>query len=142
MRAARSAEVSFSPMPSNLAGTIRSTPYDLPPTCSSIHASSRSSCGGVYAVAPSTPNPPALVTAATTSRQWLNAKSGNSIPNCSQMAGFMSPVSPSDTGLRQEPRHRGEHLVAVDKLGVVVARPRHQDEPLGPGCRLVETLAQ
>ncbi|OOK66573.1 hypothetical protein BZL30_8264 [Mycobacterium kansasii] len=29
------------------------------------------------------PNPPALVTAATTSRQWLNAQMGNSTPSIS-----------------------------------------------------------
>ena len=39
----------FSPLPSNLAGTMMSTPYGLPPTCSSIHDSSWSSCSGVYA---------------------------------------------------------------------------------------------
>ena len=31
-------------------------------------------------MAPSTPMPPALVTAATTSRQWVKAKMGNSMP--------------------------------------------------------------
>ena len=35
---------------------------------------------GVKAMAPSTPMPPALDTAATTSRQWVKAKIGNSIP--------------------------------------------------------------
>src|SRR5579871_6376091 len=51
-----------------------------------------SSVRGLCPVAPSTPKPPALVTAATTSRQWLKAKIGNSIPRRSQtgvcMAGF------------------------------------------------------
>src|SRR5688572_30627402 len=32
-------------------------------------------------MAPSTPRPPARDTAATTSRQWLNAKMGNSMPS-------------------------------------------------------------
>ena len=36
------------------------------------------------ATAPKTPMPPALVTAATTSRQWLKAKIGYSMPNRSQ----------------------------------------------------------
>ena len=33
--------------------------------------------------------PPALVTAATTSRQWLKAKIGNSMPNISVRRFFM-----------------------------------------------------
>ena len=36
--------------------------------------------------APNTPNPPALVTAATTSRQWLDDSNGKSIPSMSQIA--------------------------------------------------------
>src|SRR5438270_10844957 len=44
---------------------------------------------GECAVAPSTPNPPARLTAATTSRQWLKASSGNSIPRMSQIGDFM-----------------------------------------------------
>src|SRR6478609_3328951 len=44
---------------------------------------------GVCEVAPSTPNPPARLTAATTSRQWLKASSGNSIPSMSQIGDFM-----------------------------------------------------
>src|SRR4051794_41162021 len=62
----------------------RSTPYGLPSMLSSIHLSSISSSSGVNARAPSTPSPPARLTAATTSRQWENAKIGNSIPNFSQ----------------------------------------------------------
>src|SRR3954471_11682901 len=62
----------------------RSTPYGLPSQWSSIHASSISSSSGVNASAPSTPKPPARLTAATTSRQCENAKMGNSIPNMSQ----------------------------------------------------------
>src|SRR5580692_10594258 len=52
---------------------------------------------GECAVAPSTPNPPARLTAATTSRQWLNASSGNSMPSISQIGDFIGP--PSDTAL-------------------------------------------
>src|SRR4051794_21484189 len=62
----------------------RSTPYGLPSQWSSIQASSISSSSGVNASAPSTPKPPARLTAATTSRQWEKAKIGNSMPNLSQ----------------------------------------------------------
>src|SRR5213076_2192489 len=54
-----------------------------PWTCSSIHVRSISSCSGLWATAPRTPKPPALVTAATTSRQWLKARIGNSTPSIS-----------------------------------------------------------
>ena len=50
--------------------------------CSSIQFSSISSCSGVNPTAPSTPKPPALLTATTTSRQWVKAKMGNSMPSC------------------------------------------------------------
>jgi hypothetical protein len=63
-----------------------STPYGVSPTCSSSQASSTSSCSGLKPTAPSTPRPPARETAATTSRQWLKAKIGNSIPSVSQMS--------------------------------------------------------
>ena len=79
--------------PAYLAGTMRSTPYGRPPTSSSIHFRSISSCSGVCATAPSTPMPPALVTAATTSRQWVKARIGTSMPNISVMAVFMAGVS-------------------------------------------------
>src|SRR5258707_11057674 len=49
---------------------------------------------GECVVAPSTPNPPARLTAATTSRQWLKANRGNSIPSMSQSGDFMVVVSP------------------------------------------------
>jgi WS/DGAT/MGAT family acyltransferase len=39
---------------------------------------------GLKPTAPSTPKPPALLTAATTSRQWVKAKIGNSMPSSSQ----------------------------------------------------------
>src|ERR1700730_4809278 len=142
IRAGASPRDSFSPLPSNLAGTMRSRPYDLPPTWSSIHDNSwSSSCGG-NAVAPSTPNPPALVTAATTSRQWLNAKSGKSIPNRSQIAGLTSPVLLSHICRRQEPRYLRKHLASVDQLGVVVPGPWHQHEPFRLGRRVVEPPAE
>src|SRR4051812_38670904 len=72
--------------PAYLAGTMRSTPYGRSPICSSIHARSISSCSGVWATAPSTPMPPALLTAATTSRQWEKARIGTSMPNISVIA--------------------------------------------------------
>ncbi len=53
--------------------------------CSSIQFSSISSCSGENPTAPSTPKPPALETATTTSRQWVKAKIGNSMPSSSQM---------------------------------------------------------
>src|SRR5436305_1947218 len=43
-----------------------------------------SSVSGECATAPSTPSPPAFDTAATTSRQWLKARIGNSMPRRSQ----------------------------------------------------------
>lgn len=46
-----------------------STPYGLPSTWSSIHLSSVSSSSGLKPSAPSTPIPPARLTAATTSLQ-------------------------------------------------------------------------
>jgi len=41
-----------------------------------------------------TPKPPARLTAATTSRQWLKASSGNSIPSMSQIGDFMVVLTP------------------------------------------------
>src|SRR5262249_30431946 len=61
----------------------------LSPTCSSIQRSSISSCSGVNPTAPSTPKPPACDTAATTSRQWVNAKIGNSMSRRSQSSVCM-----------------------------------------------------
>src|SRR5436190_3474276 len=75
---------SRSPAPAYDAGMTTSTPYGLPSTFSSIHFSSISSCSCEKASAPSTPIPPARLTAATTSRQWLKAKIGRSMPNMSQ----------------------------------------------------------
>src|SRR3979411_1567923 len=49
---------------------------------------------GEWAVAPSTPKPPARLTAATTSRQWLKASRGNSIPSMSQIGDFMVVLAP------------------------------------------------
>src|SRR5688500_3770349 len=80
--------MSSMPMPSYLLGITMSTPYGSSPTCSSSHASSTSSCSASKAKAPSTPRPPARLTAATTSRQWLNAKIGNSILSRSQSSFF------------------------------------------------------
>src|SRR5258706_10081449 len=49
---------------------------------------------GVCEVAPNTPKPPARLTAATTSRQWLKASSGNSMPSISQIGDFMAVSTP------------------------------------------------
>src|SRR4051812_11037278 len=46
---------------------------------------------GEWATAPSTPSPPAFDTAATTSRQWLKARIGNSMPRRSQTGVRMPP---------------------------------------------------
>ena len=77
--------------PTYFAGTRTSTPYGRSPTSFSIQSSSMSSCSGVKATAPSTPMPPALLTAATTSRQWLKARIGNSMPRRSQTGVRMDP---------------------------------------------------
>ena len=66
--------------------------------CSSIHFSSISSSSGVKPTAPSTPNPPALLTATTTSRQWVKAKMGNSMPSSSQRAVCMTGSSKRAVG--------------------------------------------
>ena len=58
------------------------------PTWSSIQRSSVSRDSAVYPLPPRTPNPPARETAATTSRQWLKAKSGNSTPTSSVMVSM------------------------------------------------------
>ena len=54
-------------------GITVSTPYGLSPMCSSIQRHSVSSCSGENPTAPSTPIPPALLTATTTSRQDAEA---------------------------------------------------------------------
>ena len=53
----------FSSIPSYLLGMTMSTPYGASPMCSSIQFSSISSCSGLNPTAPSTPKPPALLTA-------------------------------------------------------------------------------
>src|SRR5439155_13408982 len=89
-------------------GMTTSTPYGFPPTCSSIQSSSTSSWSFENASAPITPSPPARLTAATTSRQWLNAKIGNSMPKRSQMRVFTSAPC------RLEPHRHA--LDAVDEV--------------------------
>ena len=84
--------------PTNFSGTSRSTPYGLPLTSSSIQSRSMSSCSGLCATAPSTPHPPAFVTAATTSRQWLKAKIGRSMPTSSVALVRMRRVCPGSPG--------------------------------------------
>src|SRR5438067_7379750 len=76
---------------------------------------------GVCEVAPSTPNPPARLTAATTSRQWLKANSGNSIPSISQTGDFMIRVPFAYLfgrhGLRRVQRHLFGPLVVGLAVG-------------------------
>src|SRR6188768_2985710 len=67
---------------------------------SSIQANSISSCSGVKPTAPSTPNPPARLTAATTSRQWVKAKIGNSMPSW-RARSVCIEVSPLDGAFRR-----------------------------------------
>ena len=64
-------------------GTSRSTPKGSSPDLLLDPGEVDVELLGGVATAPSTPKPPALVTAATTSRQWLKARIGNSIPNSS-----------------------------------------------------------
>src|SRR5688572_7973103 len=80
--------------------------------CSSIQLSSISSCSGLKPTAPSTPKPPALLTATTTSRQWVKAKIGNSMPSSSQI-GVRISVAPAGRGEAD-----GHRLDAVDEVGV------------------------
>src|ERR1019366_3302927 len=68
--------------------------------CSSIHLSSVSSSSGVNAVAPSTPKPPARLTAAMTSRQCVNANNGKSMPNILQTGVFIMHLLRGEVFLR------------------------------------------
>src|SRR3979409_1997398 len=103
-----------------------SVPYGLPSTCSSIQLSSMSSSSGVYASAPSPPEPPARLTATTTSRQWENAKIGNSIPSSSEIGVFM-PSDRTDVCLTRSTirrRHALGLLYGKDDLEPCVTRRR------------------
>src|SRR3954464_10370223 len=130
------------PSPSTaFCGITVSTPEGLPSTCSSIQSSSISSCSGLNPTAPSTPKPPALLTATTTSRQWVNAKMGRSMPRSSQ-----SGVRMSVGLLRLRGEADGHRLDAVDEIGVeppglarqfdvgqALAELAHGGFDLGPG---------
>src|SRR5947207_12370232 len=98
-----------------------STPYGLPSTCSSIHESSTSSSSGSNASAPSTPKPPARLTAATTSRQWENAKIGNSIPRSSAIGAFMRRDR-TDPCLTRSTIRKKRHLGSADGEELVDSR--------------------
>src|SRR5438445_949360 len=99
-------------------GITTSTPYGFPPTCSSIQRSSTSSCSGEgNASAPRTPRPPARLTAVTTSRQWLKAKIGNSMPKVSQMRVRTRAPLPSLGGEAD-----GHVLDAADEVGAEPGR--------------------
>src|SRR3954451_16608243 len=77
---------------------------------------------GECEVAPSTPKPPARLTAATTSRQWLKASSGNSIPSISQIGDFIVLHAPWGSFL--------ELLVIVRtaKVQTTLAYPGHRSQ--------------
>src|SRR6478752_6925452 len=98
----------------------------MPSTCSSIQFSSISSCSGLSPTAPSTPSPPARLTATATSRQWVKAKIGYSIPMMSHRAvctAFAPPTGPRRAGIVKSASHR----TACD--------------PRAPGRRTMTTLA-
>src|SRR5689334_16189410 len=85
--------------------------------CSSIQLSSTSSCSGLKPTAPRTPKPPALLTATTTSRQWVKAKMGNSMPSSSQIwVRMVGPLLARERLGRCEADGHG--LDAVDEVGV------------------------
>src|SRR4051812_47661108 len=85
---------------------MMSTPKGLSPTSSLIHLRSMSSWSGVALEAPRMPMPPALDTAATTSRQWVKARMGNSIPRSSQTRLFTAvPLSRPPVGGTCCPSH-------------------------------------
>src|SRR5688572_7227409 len=91
--------------------------------CSSIQFSSISSCSGEKPTAPRTPKPPAFETATTTSRQWVKAKIGNSMPSSSQMGVRMSVCLPcSGGGGCGGGEADGHRLDAVDEVGVEPGR--------------------
>src|SRR5690349_4127629 len=103
---------------------------------SSIHLSSISSCSGLNPTAPSTPNPPALLTATTTSRQWVNAKIGYSMPRSLQI-GVRMPApwvgrsrirTCSSLAHRSAPR-RETSVVADEPLQRRSSAPTRADDP-------------
>ena len=90
-----------------------------------------SSCSGEWATAPSTPNPPALVTAATTSRQWLKARIGNSTPSISLTLVCMGP----DATAPGRPAPSLSRLVrSIPSVGVRVSWVRY-GEPAAEALR-------
>src|SRR5258708_5680739 len=127
--------------PTYVAGTSTSTPYGRSPSSFSIQSSSTSSCSGVKATAPSTPMPPAFDTAATTSRQWLKARIGNSMPRRSQ-TGVRMPRFCASGGVEGEFQdlvdlvdevegHVLAHLLGyVVEVGLVTSR---ENDLLQPG---------
>ena len=121
--------------PANFCGTSRSTPNGLPLTSASIQLRSMSSCSGEWATAPSTPHPPALVTAATTSRQWLKAKIGTSMPTRSVAAVRMRSAYQVGGRIRRSARRSATSVGnrpslaasartdwVVSKIAIVLAR--------------------
>ena len=84
--------------------------------------------------------PPALVTAATTSRQWLKARIGTSIPNISvtavRMVSLLARVSSPPA--RDRPRRGALLEVGPHALPRLVAGEQLRRQRTGPGERLVD----
>src|SRR5688500_2168983 len=81
-------------------------------------------------MAPSTPNPPARGAAATTSRQWLKARTGSSNPSWSQM-GVRTDASLSLLGRHAQAAVNTEDL-AGDHAGIVAGEEHgHAGEIVG-----------
>src|SRR5439155_1902442 len=91
--------------------------------------SSISSSSGLNASAPSTPKPPALLTAATTSRQWLKAKIGSSTSSFSQMGvRIVLSLSAGGTPARRVLHRLLELVHQPRQLGTVACRPVGEHE--------------
>ena len=89
----------------------------------------------LWPAAPSTPIPPAFETATTTSRQWVKARIGTSIPNISVMAVFIEPSSsppdrrlPDRRTLARTASIRGRADRCVDQSRVVDVPALGDDE--------------
>src|SRR4051794_1917145 len=71
--------------------------------------------------------PPALVTATTTSRQWVKARIGTSMPNRWVIGVFMRVMS-STVGSQRDPVHRFDGTSRLDTVPPVteetIGRPR------------------
>ena len=99
----------FVPSVGILAGITTSTPYGLPSVFSSIHRSVvSSSSGSLNRTQPSTPMPPARLTAAAAFSEGVKAKIGYWMPNRSH----------SSVCINWWPRMLGVHVVGGPLLGL------------------------